>query len=84
MPRPHLFLRRPRLPLWSYFLCGSILGIATLITLEVVRPWDSITNDHSRTNEYTPTAAQHAEATAAGWIPGTDGFYRAIYGPDAY
>ena len=84
MPRPHLFISRPRLPLWAYFLCGSILGIAALIVLEVARPWDSITNDHSITNEYIPTAAQHAEATAAGWIPGTDGYIRFIFGPEAY
>lgn len=60
-----------------YFLIGSALGILLLIVLECLAPW-------SQPQGYVPTPAQHAAAVAAGWIPGTDGYYRAIYGPDAY
>ena len=74
MPRPHLFLRRPR-PAWHFFALGSILGLAILAGLEYAQPWKQSTS---------PTPAQHAAAVADGWIPGTDGYYRAIYGADAY
>ena len=58
-----------------YFLLGSLLSFAILSYLEYTAPWATASE---------PTPAQHAAAVADGWIPGTDGYYRAIYGPDAY
>lgn len=75
MPRPHLFLVRPR-PLWHHLALGMLLGLAILAGLEYAAPWE--------TASWTPTPKQHAQAVADGWIPGTDGYYRAIWGPDAY
>jgi hypothetical protein len=50
-----------------YFLIGSILGLATLATLEVIRPWG-------------PQGMTHAEALSAGWIDGSDGYWVARTG----
>lgn len=61
--------------LWHFLALGCILGALLLIALECIAPWET---------KGKPSPAQHAAAIEAGWIPGTDGYYRAIYGPDAY
>lgn len=60
-----------------WLLLGSILAFILLAVLEWIAPWD-------RPTERVPTPEQHTKAVEAGWIPGTDGYYRAIYGDDAY
>lgn len=82
MPSPHLFIRKPR-PAWHFFAIGSILGLALLAGLEYAQPWN-FDNECNSISYRTPTPAQHAAAVADGWIPGTDGYIRFIYGPDAY
>ena len=73
---------RKRLEMWitgstnmRYFLIGSLLSFALLATLEYLQPWATASE---------PTPAQRQAALDAGWIDGTDGYYRAIYGSDAY
>lgn len=63
-------------PLWHFLALGMLLGAIAIATLEYLKPWQP--------SCLIPTTAQHAQAVAEGWIPGTDGYYRAIYGPDAY
>lgn len=72
----HLFILRQR-PLWHFLAIGLILGAILLAALEYAKPW-------KETASLVPTPAQHAAAVDDGWIPGTDGYYRAIFGPDAY
>lgn len=67
-------MNKPPRPLWHFFILGSILGLAILAGLELAAPWETA----------RPSPAQHEQAVAEGWIPGTDGYYRAIYGPNAY
>ncbi len=66
-------------PLWHFFILGSILGLALLAGLEIASPWAK-----RKPAPRIPTADQRSAALADGWIEGTDGYYRAIYGPDAY
>jgi hypothetical protein len=51
-----------------YFLIGSLLGLATLATLEVLAPWSQ------------PQGMTHEQAISAGWIDGSDGYWVARTG----
>jgi hypothetical protein len=50
-----------------YFLLGSLLGLATLATLEVLAPWE-------------PQGMTHEQAIAAGYLDGSDGYWVARTG----
>jgi hypothetical protein len=58
-----------------YLIAGTIASLALLAILEWYAPWQTAR---------VPTPSQHSAAISAGWIEGTDGYYRFIYGIDAY
>jgi len=61
----------------------AILPCAILLASGLLCGW-LITSTIDRATPSKPTAEQHAAAVSAGWIPDTDGYFRFIFGPDAY